>query len=233
MIVDLMRNNLSRIAETGSVRVPALFAVEGYPAVWKKTSTITAKLGTDLAPLDAISRLFPSGSITDAPKIRAMEAITALEAGPRRAYMGLIGFAGPGRAVFNVAILTLELADGEGEARVGLGSDIVADSYADQEWAEPLGKGCFLTRDRKPVRLVETMRFVPGEGVPLLERHIARMMASARALGFAFACPAVKRAMDAATAHARKPCRVRLLLDERGQFTTETAALTIVPDGPV
>lgn len=138
--------------------------------------------------------------------------------------------------MFNVAIRTLELTDGTEEARVGLGSGIVADSRVGEEWAECLGKGRFLTRDRAPVRLLETMRFTPGEGVPLLERHISRMAASADALGFAFRRDALERALDGSLADARAPRRVRVLLGEDGRFVVETAELSTVPvltDEPV
>jgi aminodeoxychorismate synthase component I len=145
MIVDLLRNDLSRVAT--SVATPSLFEVETYPTVHQMTSTVTARLGAGLDAIDVLRTMFPCGSVTGAPKIRAMQVITALEAGPRGPYTGSIGWLGPGarEAAFNVAIRTLVLRDGEQVARLGLGSAITADSRADDEWAECLTKGRFVT----------------------------------------------------------------------------------------
>ena len=143
MIVDLLRNDLSRVAEIGSVRVPALFAVERYATVHQMTSTVTARLlpGTGLKGL--MTALFPCGSVTGAPKIRAMQIIGELEDGPRGPYCGAIGWMAPdGRAAFNVAIRTITLG-GEGSARLDVGGGIVADSTAEAEYEEALCKARF------------------------------------------------------------------------------------------
>ncbi len=233
MIVDLMRNDLGRIAKTGSVTVPAMFTIEAYPTVWQMTSTVTAKLRRELGPVDALASLFPCGSVTGAPKVRAMEAIHVAEPQSRGAYTGSIGFVSAEHAAFNVAIRTLALADGAGEARLGLGSGIVADSVAELEWAECQEKGRFLTRARPPVRLLETMRFVPGEGIALLPWHIARIAASARALGFVCPQDVLDGALALALDHVRVPCRVRLLLEQDGRIEVETGPLPARPDGAV
>lgn len=143
MIVDLMRNDLSRICRVGSVRVPELFAVETYATVHQMTSRVTGRL-TPGAGIDAIlGAIFPCGSITGAPKIRAMEIIRDLEAGPRGAYCGAIGWAGPdGSSAFNVAIRTLTLWP-DGRARFDVGGGIVADSTPEGEWEEALWKARF------------------------------------------------------------------------------------------
>ncbi|HEY0325445.1 MAG TPA: aminodeoxychorismate synthase component I, partial [Allosphingosinicella sp.] len=186
MIVDLLRNDLSRVARPGSVKVPKLFTVETYPTVHQMVSTVTAELETGRDAVDVIRALFPCGSITGAPKLRAMEIIDELEDGPRGVYCGSIGRLRPnGDAAFNVAIRTLTIRDGEEVARLGLGSGIVADSRADSEWRECLAKGAFVAADRR-FDLVETMRHDPQEGMIDLERHLARMKASAEARGFAF-----------------------------------------------
>ncbi len=138
MIVDLLRNDLARVAEPGSVAVPALFAVERYPTLLQMTSTITAT--TTASPVDVLRAIFPCGSITGAPKIRAMAAIAAVEAAPRGLYTGAIGFVAGGDASFNVAIRTLVI-DRRGRARIGLGAGIVADSDAAAEWRECLSQG--------------------------------------------------------------------------------------------
>jgi para-aminobenzoate synthetase/4-amino-4-deoxychorismate lyase len=145
MIVDLLRNDISRIAETGSVRVTDLFTVETYPTVHQMTSGITARLRQEVGLHELLRSIFPCGSITGAPKIRAMEIIRALEPTPRGVYTGAIGTIGPDRrARFNVAIRTLMLhADGRGE--MGIGSGLVHDSTAEAEFEECLLKARFLT----------------------------------------------------------------------------------------
>jgi aminodeoxychorismate synthase component I len=147
MIVDLLRNDLARVARPGSVRVPALFEVEGYPTVWQMTSTVEATRCDGVGPADVLGALFPCGSVTGAPKIRAMELLRELEATPRGVYCGAIGYAGPGEAVFSVPIRTVELEpDGAAwAATLGLGSGVVWDSVAEEEYAECLLKGRFLT----------------------------------------------------------------------------------------
>lgn len=145
MIVDLLRNDLSRVAQAGSVQAPYLFEVESYPTVHQMTSTVTARLRPDLGPVDVLRAIFPCGSITGAPKVRAMEIIHEVEAAPRGAYTGAIGWISPdGNAAFNVAIRTISVNEGDELGRVGLGSGIVADSVLHAEWAECLEKGKFL-----------------------------------------------------------------------------------------
>ncbi|HEY6917303.1 MAG TPA: aminodeoxychorismate synthase component I [Allosphingosinicella sp.] len=145
MIVDLLRNDLSRIARPGTVKVPALFTVETYPTVHQMTSTVAAETEDGIGAFDIIKAIFPCGSITGAPKIRAMEIIAQVEQGPRGAYTGSIGWVEPGGdASFNVAIRTLTLAAGARMASLGLGSGIVADSNAAGEWRECLSKGAFV-----------------------------------------------------------------------------------------
>jgi aminodeoxychorismate synthase component I len=137
MIVDLLRNDLGRLAHPGSVRVPRLFDIEAYPTLFQQTSTVTATLRDGVDAIDVLSATFPCGSITGAPKIRAMEIIAELEQAPRGIYTGSIGHIAPdGSAAFNVAIRTIDWPSGSGHARLGVGSAIVADSEADAEWRE-------------------------------------------------------------------------------------------------
>ncbi|HEX7743557.1 MAG TPA: aminodeoxychorismate synthase component I, partial [Sphingobium sp.] len=146
MIVDLLRNDLSRVSLAGSVTVPDLFHVETYPTVHQMVSAIRARLLPGLSPVDVLRVLFPCGSITGAPKVRAMEIIQQVEPFPRGVYTGAMGWIDPnGDAAFNVAIRTICVEEGSGEGRLGLGSGIVADSDAASEWAECLAKGRFLT----------------------------------------------------------------------------------------
>lgn len=146
MIVDLIRNDLGRVAIPGTVGVPALFEVETYPTVHQLTSTVHAELKPGLDFVDVLKAAFPCGSITGAPKIRAMELIASLETSPRGAYCGSIGWASPdGDAGFNVAIRTLHLGTHGTTATLGLGSGIVADSLAEDEWEECATKARFLS----------------------------------------------------------------------------------------
>ena len=146
MIVDLLRNDLSRIAMPGSVAVPELFTIETYPSVHQMTSTVTARLRSGLDPIDVLAAMFPCGSITGAPKIRAMEIIHQVEERARGPYTGAIGAIEPsGRAAFNVAIRTVCVNNGNSWGTIGLGSGVVADSRAESEWRECLDKARFLS----------------------------------------------------------------------------------------
>ncbi len=227
MIVDLMRNDLSRIAN--HVAVPELFAIERYPTVHQMTSTITATLDPGRDAIDVIAALFPCGSITGAPKQRAMEIIAEVErARARGLYTGSIGRLDPnGDAMFNVAIRTLAV-DGT-TAAMGLGSGVVADSEAGEERRECLAKAAFVTAGQRPLDLIETMAFDPETGIPLLERHLARMKASADALGFVFDRHGTRNELQAATFRLREPRRLRLLLAASGAVAIEVGSVPLSP----
>jgi len=184
MIVDMIRNDLGRIAETGSVHVPQLFNAERYPTLWQMTSTVRAQTR---APLSEIfTALFPCASITGAPKVSTMGIIRALETTPRRIYTGSIGFIAPGRqAHFNVAIRTLLVDRAQASAEYGLGGGIVWDSTASGEYEEALLKAQILTRPTPSFDLFTTLRWTPSEGCFLRERHIRRLADSAHYFGFA------------------------------------------------
>lgn len=234
MIVDLLRNDLSRAAAPGSVSVPSLFHVESYPTVHQMTSTVTADLAAGKSTLDLIRAIYPCGSITGAPKIRAMEIIDALEGAPRGPYTGSIGWLDPnGDAAFNVAIRTLVLEDGAHKATLGLGSGVVADSNAGDEWRECLAKGAFVTEGQQDFDLIETMRFDPVEGVAWLEKHLERMKASARILDFEFDRHAARNELQAATFRIESPSKVRLLASRRGGLAIEIRSLPPPPREPV
>ncbi|MCJ1961134.1 aminodeoxychorismate synthase component I [Novosphingobium mangrovi (ex Hu et al. 2023)] len=251
MILDLMRNDLSRVAEPGSVRVPAPFAIESYPTVHQMVSSVEARLEAGKGPLDLLRALFPCGSITGAPKIRAMELIEEVEQGPRGVYCGSIGHIEPtGDAAFNVAIRTLRLAPKSagsgafgGRARLGVGSAIVADSQSLPEWRECLVKGGFVRgsgtqgsgKAPSPARfdLIETMRFTPDEGIPLLEMHLERMKASAAALGFVFDRHAVRNAIQALCFDAAQAAKLRLVTARSGAYALELAPLPETPSEPI
>jgi para-aminobenzoate synthetase/4-amino-4-deoxychorismate lyase len=232
MIVDLLRNDLSRVARSGGVRVPKLFEVETYPTLLQLTSTVTAELAEGRDAIDLIEAIFPCGSITGAPKIRAMEIIDTLEKTPRGVYCGAIGWVSPrGDAAFNVAIRTLTLGVGASRARIGLGAGIVADSVARNEWQECVTKGGFLA-DQRRFDLIETMRFDPHEGVIDLDRHLARMKASAGQLDFIFDRHEARNELQAATFGAG-PSKVRLRLSPTGAMAIELRPLPSPPEKPV
>jgi para-aminobenzoate synthetase / 4-amino-4-deoxychorismate lyase len=229
MIVDLIRNDLSRVAKPGSVAVPELFGVETYPTIHQMISTVTATLPPDRDAIDILETTFPCGSITGAPKIRAMDIIGQVESGPRGIYTGSIGrIDANGDAAFNVAIRTLEFVPGEGKARLGLGGGIVADSVAASEWDECLAKGGFVA-DPRPIDLIETMRFDPEGGIHLLDRHVARIGKSARAFGIAFDRHAVRNELQAATFRIAAPRKVRLMLSQSGRIAIEIGRLPPIP----
>jgi len=183
MILDMVRNDLGRVAEPGSVEVGERFAVERYPTVWQMTSTVSARSGAPLPELFAA--LFPCASVTGAPKPATMRLIRALEPRPRGAYCGAIGCAAPGgRARFAVGIRTLELDRVASKFRYGVGSGVTWDSDPAAEWHECLAKARVLDGSPEPFELVETMRFQPGKGIELLDLHLERLAASAAYFGF-------------------------------------------------
>ena len=234
MIVDLLRNDLARVTRPGSVRVPALFAIERYPTVHQMVSTVTAELAPGRDAVDVMAALFPCGSVTGAPKVRAMEVIDRVEADARGPYTGAIGaFAPDGAAAFNVVIRTLLLEEGADAATIGLGSAVVADSSTEGEWRECLAKGAFVTARQRAFDLIETMRFDPGTGLADLERHLARLAASAARFGFAFDRAEADDALRAATAGLDIARRVRLMLSAGGAIAIEITALPPAPIEPV
>ena len=234
MIVDLLRNDLSRVSRPGTVKVPSLFEIETYPTLHQMTSTVVAELEGPASPARLLAALFPCGSVTGAPKIRAQQLIAELEPAPRGVYTGAIGRVAPGgEALFNVAIRTLVVPDGGAIARMGLGSGIVADSRAADEWRECLAKGAFVSDPARSFDLVETMRFDPAEGMPDLERHLARLKRSADALGFAFDRHHARNELQAATFRLPAVSKVRLMLSPTGATAIEIRPLPLVPEEPV
>lgn len=240
MIVDLIRNDLSRVAVPGSVAVPDLFRVESFPTIHQLVSDVSARLPGGVGAVDVLRAAFPCGSITGAPKVRAMEIIDALEGDARGIYTGSIGFIEPGGdAAFNVAIRTLVFPDssdlhgGANRATLGLGSGIVADSQPADEWRECLAKGEFVAAAGARFDLIETMFFDPIEGVQRLEGHLARMKASAEALGFAFDRHGARNSLQSATFRLRHAARVRMRLAPSGALAVEVSPLPRLAELPV
>lgn len=234
MIVDLMRNDLARVAVPGSVKVDAPFAVESYPTVHQMVSSVRATLAPGKTAMDMVRALFPCGSITGAPKIRAMELIDAIERDARGPYCGAMGRIGPdGNAAFNVAIRSLRLTpieNAQGHAVLGVGSAIVADSDAMAERRECEVKAGFARRSSPDLTtpgfdLIETMEFNPEIGIALLELHLERMKRSAAELGFTFDRHAARNQIQALCFELDKPAKLRLLTARSGATALETAPL--------
>ncbi len=226
MIVDLLRNDLGRLARFGSVHAENLFALERYPTLWQMTSTVTGELRPQVGFYEIFRALFPCGSITGVPKVHAMQLLAELEEQPRGVYTGAIGFFSARRTVFNVAIRTLEL---EGErGTMGVGSGVVIDSDAAEEYGECVLKTEFLTQRASgwankiqlPDRflLIETLLW--DRGYPLMELHLDRLVDSAQYFVFPCKRQDAKAALEALAKRFSEstPHKVRLLLDDEGTF---------------
>jgi para-aminobenzoate synthetase / 4-amino-4-deoxychorismate lyase len=226
MIVDMIRNDLGRIARTGSVLVPELFQVERYPTLWQMTSTITARTDATLSRI--FGSLFPCASITGAPKVSTMKIIQELEAAPRRIYTGSIGYFAPGRkASFNVAIRTALIDRQEQQAEYGAGGGIVWDSTGTGEYAEALLKARILSNGSPGFSLLETMLWTPGGAVYLRDRHIERLLDSAFYFDFQVSRAAIEETLDGLSTVLDRPHRVRLLFDREGKVELTWTPLSI------
>jgi para-aminobenzoate synthetase / 4-amino-4-deoxychorismate lyase len=215
MIVDLMRNDLGRICRPGTVKTTSLFDVERYPSVWQMTSTVQGDLAENCTAESIVRSLFPSGSVTGAPKIRAMEVIDELERGPRGIYTGSIGYFAKDRAYFNVAIRTIALKGRKGT--MGIGGGITHDSSAIDEWNECHWKAAFLLESEPQFKLIET--FYWDREYRLLEEHVARLRDSAKYWNFRYSREAVVSSLqNAATNFQPGPRRVRLTLSADGRI---------------
>jgi para-aminobenzoate synthetase / 4-amino-4-deoxychorismate lyase len=225
MIVDMLRNDMGRIAEVGTVQVPRLFEVERYPTVWQMTSTVTAATGASI--YEIMTALFPCASITGAPKPRTMQIIAALEATPRCIYTGTIGFIAPDRvAQFNVAIRTVLVGRERGRAEYGVGGGIVWDSDAAEEYAECRVKARVLSEKPVAFALLESLLWEPGEGYFLLERHLERLRESAQYFGYPVDIDAVVARLKTLSSGLRQgPYKVRLLVARSGEISCEAAHL--------
>ena len=229
MIVDLLRNDLSRVAQLGTVRVPRLFELHALPTVWQMTSTVTAVSRTGLTLADAFAALFPCGSVTGAPKVRAMQIIRELEPTPRGWYCGALGLIQPGGvATFNVPIRTVEFH--EQRLSCGVGSAITLDSEAAAEIAEWRAKSRFLARAAAPVEALETLRIEAGLALRA-EAHLARMQRTARHFGLRFSlADARARVAALAAEHAEGVWRLRLTSDVEGLLTHQIQPLAATPE---
>ena len=225
MIVDMIRNDLGRIARPGSVLVPSLFDLERYDSLWQLTSTVEARTGAGLTEI--LTALFPCASITGAPKVSTMEILAGLEGSPRGIYTGAIGYAGPTRrAEFNVAIRTVHVDRSVGEAEYGTGGGIVWDSRAEREYAECGTKAAILHTQRPAFDLLETVLWTPDDGYVLFNRHLARLDDSAEYWDYAYSREAVLRELsELAGSLSRRPYRARLTLSRNGAFAATAEPL--------
>ncbi|MDF1594950.1 MAG: chorismate-binding protein [Acidimicrobiia bacterium] len=232
MIVDMVRNDLGRVAAVGSVDTPALFTAEKYDTLWQLTSTVTATTEPGTSLLTVFRALFPSASITGAPKVATMGIIRALEHRPRGVYCGTIGFGGPGvdgrpEWAFNVAIRTVLVDVEHGVAHYGTGGGITIDSTAGGEYREALLKAEILARRTADFRLLETMVWRPGSGVWLLDRHLNRLMESAWYFDVPIDASIVEASIKAATDRLTAASIVRLLVDRTGGMVVEAGPLPL------
>ncbi len=237
MIVDLLRNDLSRVAEVGSVRVPDLFELHALPTVWQMTSTITARSRSDLRLSELFAALFPCGSVTGAPKRQAMHHIARLERSARGVYCGAVGLMAPGgRVTFNVPIRTVTVdtlpPPAPWRAHCGIGSGITLDATGPGEAQEWRAKQAFLHRADAPFQLLESLRLENGQ-IARVPAHLARIQQAALAFHFAdaFQLPELVEALtarlqDLAQAHPVGLFKVRLLVDDRLHITAEAAPLS-------
>ena len=220
MIVDMIRNDLGRIARIGSVQVPRLFEIEKYPTLFQLTSTVQAK--TKASITEIFGALFPCASISGAPKVSTMNIISKLETTPRRLYTGSIGYIAPGRrAQFNVAIRTVITDRKTKSAEYGAGGGVVWDSTSEGEYDEALLKAHVLTQSPIGFSLFETILWTPQDGYFLLEKHLTRLADSANYFEFMYSHEETVALLDNLSQNFISPKRVRLELNRMGKLTSE------------
>ena len=228
MIVDMVRNDMGRIARPGSVTVPQLFEIEQYPTVWQMTSTVAAR--TDASVTDIFTALFPPASITGAPKRQAMQIIRNLETSPRNIYTGSIGFIHGAQAQFNVAIRTVAIEKKTGRAEYGIGSGIVWDSDLADEYQECLHKAAVLKQARPSFELLESLLWTPDEGIFLAAQHLQRLQQSAQYFGWSVNAREIEQRLAHGVANLpAQPHKLRLRVGISGEITLEAALLTPLP----
>jgi para-aminobenzoate synthetase / 4-amino-4-deoxychorismate lyase len=227
MIVDLLRNDLGMIAESGTVNVEKLFEIEHYPTVHQMTSTISAKVSETTNLVDIFKALFPCGSITGAPKISTMDIIAELENEPREVYCGTIGYITPNKeAIFNVPIRTVLIDHSSGKAVYGVGGGVTWDSTSEGEYLEILAKAKLLEEKPTEFHLLESLLLDQGDYF-LLEEHLKRLENSARYFGFLFEGEKVRNSLlEYRVSQPNSLIKVRLLLGKNGKLTIEGQPIT-------
>jgi para-aminobenzoate synthetase/4-amino-4-deoxychorismate lyase len=233
MIVDMIRNDIGRVAALGSVTVPRLFEVERYPSLLQMTSTVEATTQESIET--AIATLFPCASITGAPKARTMDIIAELEPSPRKLYTGCIGYIAPHRqAQFSVAIRTVVIDKASGQAEYGVGSGIVWDSTSQNEYAECAIKAQILTQRFPDFALLESLLWEPESGYFLVTEHLQRLQNSAQYFGIPVDGDRVQETLQAiAAALPAEPHKIRFLVAPNGNFShTATPFTAALPSAP-
>ena len=224
MIVDMIRNDLGKIANKGSIQVPHLFDVERYPTLWQMTSTVTAKTNAPLT--DILAALFPCASVTGAPKVSTMKIIAELENAPRNIYTGAIGYMSSTRkASFNVAIRTMLIDKQNERGEYGIGGGVIWDSSSSDEYAEALLKARILVHQSPPFSLLETILWTPEDGFFLREKHIARLLDSAAYFDIPLIEEKLEQYLEEISSAFRTRERVRVLVDQAGQLSYESSPL--------
>jgi para-aminobenzoate synthetase/4-amino-4-deoxychorismate lyase len=228
MIVDMMRNDMGRVAETGSVVVESAFDVEKYPTVYQMTSTVRARTAEPFGRI--VEALFPCASITGAPKVRTMQIIRELEPSPRGAYTGCIGYLTPaGSARFSVAIRTAVIDRAAGTAEYGVGGAIVWDSDQANEYIECQTKAAVLQAEAPEFDLLEAILHEGERGYFLLDEHLGRLAESAEYFDFAVDLPAIRQRLVEFAGHlGGEPAKVRLSLGRTGRVTVESVPLSAI-----
>lgn len=229
MIVDMIRNDLGKISKYGSVKVKNLFEVEKYESVYQMVSTIEAKMRKNISLSEVIKNIFPCGSITGAPKIRTMEIINELEKDKRNIYTGGIGLIRNNKITFNVPIRTLTINKKSGNGTIGLGSGVVWDSVAEEEYEETKLKGNFLSHPEKPFEIFETMLLKDGK-IFLVKDHLNRMQQTAEYFLFCFDRKLIESQLNQIIKNTdHKSYRIRIALDKFGKLTHSILALQELP----
>ncbi|MGP4066553.1 aminodeoxychorismate synthase component I [Oceanobacillus sp. M65] len=227
MIVDLLRNDLGRIAKPGTVKVPKLFSIESYPTVHQMTSTVTAELEETVELPDVFKALFPCGSITGAPKGSTMQIITELEEQPRNVYCGAIGYITPDmEAIFNVPIRTVILDNEEGNATYGVGGGITWDSESEEEYGEVLTKSKILRTNHNHFQLLESIGYADGEFL-VLENHLKRLKKSADYFNFQVDLVEIRKELTNLQQQLTEETKwkIRLLVSRDGSIQLESQPL--------
>ncbi|MEL7020145.1 MAG: aminodeoxychorismate synthase component I, partial [Bacteroidota bacterium] len=224
MIVDMIRNDLGRIARAGTVDFPHLYSIEKYPTVWQMTSTITAEVTVGFVPI--MKALFPCASITGAPKTSTMQIIHATEQASRHIYTGTIGFIAPdGSMQFNVAIRTALLNKQTKQLEYGMGSGVTVQSDAQKEYEECLLKTQIIQQQRPNFKLLESMRFTPATGIFLLERHLERLRDTAQYFNYNLRESILVDKLEQLS--YKTPQKIRLLVADDGSFEIQHSPISI------
>lgn len=227
MIVDLLRNDLGRIAQ--KVKVPKLFNIEKYQTLYQMTSTVEARLKEELGLGQIFASIFPGGSVTGAPKIKTMRIINELEKEPRGIYTGAIGYISPEKeSCFNIAIRTIGLNKKKGE--LGIGGGIVYDSDSEAEYKEALLKADFFTKTKHSFKLLETILWDESKGFWLLDLHLGRLKKSCRYFSIPFYPEKIKKEFERKIKERRGQAKLRLLVSAAGDFTVSAQRLSKIKE---